>query len=183
MYRTSYTSWQSKYTFFLCRYRKQFCEQRQSFRTWSGILAASCTNVFYRKAAVTCQRVAALGTDALWYVSRWRMGAAPASAPSYPAERLLWDAEAFGFNHLDCSSVYLLSHYFPNGILSMWLLEVRWFSVWTVAIRTPKALFMCKKDIFNIGFLSFFNDKLRSVYSLSSRHKGAMMPCTSDDHK
>lgn len=33
----------------------------------------------------------------------------------------------------------------------LWLLEARCFSIWTVAVCTPKALQTCKKDIFNIS--------------------------------
>ena len=68
---------QNVLSFFLCRYRKQFCEQRESLRTWSGVFNISCTNKFYRKAAVTCQHWAALATDALPHKSCWPVGAAP----------------------------------------------------------------------------------------------------------
>lgn len=52
MKQTSYTSWQSKYTFFLSGCRKQSCQQRQSLRTRSAVLDVSCANGFYSKAAV-----------------------------------------------------------------------------------------------------------------------------------
>lgn len=153
MYRTSYTSWQLKYTFFLCRYRKQFCQQRQSLRTWSGILNISCTNMFfYTKAAVTCQRPVPLGTDALRYLSRRPVGAAPAPAPRSSMERVPW------YTSKSCSvqtpGLLFFVLIFINGFLFMWLRQARWFSVWTVAICTPKSFFACKKDIFNIRFLS-----------------------------
>lgn len=56
---TSYMSWQTKHVFSLCQYRKQFCQQRQRLRTRRGVLHISCTPMFYRKAAGSCQQLPA----------------------------------------------------------------------------------------------------------------------------
>lgn len=118
------------------------------------------------------------GTDGLWYVSHC----------SCTGTGLL-----HGVGALDASKCWsgstawaalcLFSHYLHNGFLFMGLLEVGWFSVWAVAVCTQKPLFKCTKDIFDICFLSFFNSKLCSVYSLSSRQKAVVMPCPFDGLK
>lgn len=79
----------------------------------------------------------------------------------------------------------------PRGLLSFVLIFTI-FSHWLfihvtswgqVAFWMPKALFVCKKAIFNLCFLSSFNDKLLSACSLSSRHRGAMVLCTFDGYR
>lgn len=112
MYRTSYTSWQLKYTFLLCRYRKQFCQQRHSLRTWSGTLNISCTNMFFfiqKQQSPASDRLPLVpmlfGTWAAgpWVLLRRRRRAPPWSGCSGTLHR------AGRFKLLGCSSLYLFS--------------------------------------------------------------------------
>lgn len=128
MQQTSYTSWQSKYSFFLSGYREQSCQQRQSWGAWSGVPNVSCTKRFYSKPGGP-------GSPRGWH----SLGHEPPATVPAPSSSMEQGSAGFpGFwgsitwvAHL-CSYFHIVSQFF-------WLLEARYFSTWTVAVCTPKA--------------------------------------------
>lgn len=142
---------------------------RQSLRTWSSVLDVSCANRFYSKAAVPgCSR----GCHSLEHKP---LAAAHVPAPCSSMEQgLWWLPRVFGVSHLGCSSSFLFSHYFHNSCGSLRRgasPSERWLFVHQRHYKHARRTYL-------IFLLSFFNDKLGSVYPLSSRHKGAGVPQT-----
>lgn len=121
------------------------------------------------------QCLAALEAATLWDTSHWPLAAARVPAPcSSMEQRLWWLPRVFGVSRLGCSSSFLFSHYFHNSCGSLRRGASpceRWLFVHQRHYKHARRTYL-------IFLLSFFNDKLGSVYPLSSRHKGAGVPQT-----
>lgn len=114
--------------------------------------------------------LAALEADTLWDTSHQ-----PLALPLCQQHDLPWSRGSGSFPglwvyHLGCSSLFIFSYYSLNSCCSL-RPSTPPCHLWLFVHQ--RYLLVCNKDIFRI---SFFHDKLGSVYTLSSRHKGAAVP-------